>query len=416
MYLYQDAGYMLKYFLLLFYLVIFIACSNDTSNEFEEDDYDRRTERFSSTRSNSTRCDSSSRSSDLSISRSDDINSSNAGEYRVSGHCERSNESIEISVENKSLEILCSGGRWGVTLDLTSVVQGRETVSISAEGSGSSACVSVENRFNCPEGYIPVPREDNYTKRDFCVMQYEASGEYGRNERRDNRYRSSYRDDEDEGYYFDKAISRSGSDPWTGLSHGEAREKCQNNGIGYSLMTNDDWQTIARLIESEPENWSSGRAVVRADNVLNVGVSLRGGQGGSRGGGSSQWEVGRRTHILPNGEEIWDFSGGVWEFVLESASSLGVRSEGNKHISELSGESKRLFGPKNNFYHLSDRGIRETPGGLGSAKLSTVKDYLARGGGNSERDMGVFSVRADIDNKRSGPSLRNVGFRCIFRP
>ena len=407
---------MLKYFLLLFCLAIFISCSNNGNDGFEDDNYDRQTERFSSTRSSSTRCDSSRRSSDLSISKSDDINSSNAGEYRVSGHCERSNEQIEISVENKSLEVLCSGGRWGVTLDLTSVVQGRETVSISAGGSGSSACVSVENRFNCPEGYIPVPREDNYTERDFCVMKYEAGSEYRQNDRDRDRYRNNYRGNEDEDYYFDKAVSRSGNDPWTGLSHGEAKEKCQNNGIGYSLITNDDWQTIARLIESEPENWSSGRAVVRADNVLNVGVSFRGASGGSRRGSSSHWEINRRTHILPNGEEIWDFSGGVWEFVLESTASLGVRSEGNKHISELSGESKRLFGPKNSFYHLSDRSIRETPGGLGDAKLSTVKDYTARGGGNSERDMGVFSVRADIDNKRSGPSLRNIGFRCIFRP
>ncbi len=411
---------MLKYFLLLFYLVISVSCSENRNDEFEDYDYDRRTDRFSSTRSSSIRCDDFNRSSDLSISKSDDINSGNAGEYRVSGHCEHSNERVEISVENKSLEILCSGGRWNVTLDLTSVVQNREVVNISAEGSGSSACVSVENRFNCPEGYIPVPRDDNYTERDFCVMQYEAGSEYRGNNRdgyrSNNRYSRSYRDDEDEGYYFDKAVSRSGNDPWTGLSHGEAKEKCQNNGIGYSLITNDDWQTIARLIESEPENWSSGRAVVRTDNVLNVGSSSRGAYGGSRGGSSSRWEVNRRTHILPNGEEIWDFSGGVWELVLESTASLGVRSEGNKHISELSGESKRLFGPKNNFYHLSDRSVRETPGGLGDAKLSTVKDYLARGGGNSERDMGVFSVRADIDNKRSGPSLRDVGFRCIFRP
>ena len=414
---------MLKYFLLFSILIIFISCS-DNSDQRPADTYP--TDRFDpNSRSSSVRCSgsgNSARGGEITISKSDYISSNNAGEYRVSGQCERSNEPIKISVENRSLEKPCSGRRWSATLDVTSVVQGRETVSISASSSGSSACVSVDNRFNCPDGYIPIRRAVNYTERDFCVMEYEASSEYRRNDRYgsgsrygNSGYSNSGRDDE---YYFDKAISRSGNDPWTEISHGEAREKCQNNGIGYNLITNDDWQTIARHIESEHFNWSHGRAIVRADNLLNVGVALTGAYGSSRrgGGSSSRWELQKRNHTLPNGEEIWDFSGGVWEFVLDSVSSLGVRSEGNKPISELSGENRRLFGPKSNYNSLSDRNIRETPGGLGQAKLSSVRDYIARGGGTSERDMGVFSVRADIDSNRSGSSLRGIGFRCVFRP
>lgn len=421
--LYQDVGLMIKFFLLFF--LIFISCSDNRSYAPANEEYDRQ-DRFSSTRPSSTRCNDSIGNSEITISRVEDINSNNAGEYRIFGKCEHSNERVEISVENKSLEKMCSGRRWGAILDLTSVVQGRETVSISASSSGASACVSVDNRFNCPEGYIPVPREEGYTERDFCVMQYEASSENRRNGRygsgrygSDRDRRSGYDNfrDRDDEYYFDKAVSRSGSDPWTEASHNEAQEKCQNNGIGYSLITNDDWQTIARHIESEPENWSHGRVVVRTDNILNIGVSLTGHRGSSRrGGSSSRWEQEKRSHLLPNGEEIWDFSGGVWEFVLDSVSSLGVRSEGNKFISELSGQNKRLFGPQGNYLSLSDRNVRETPGGLGQAKLSTVKNYAARGGGVSERDLGVFSVRVDIDGNRSGAFLRNVGFRCVFRP
>ena len=419
--LYQDVGLMIKFFLL--FSLIFISCSDNRNDEPSDEEYDRQ-DRFSSTRSSSVRCNDSGGNSEITISKGDDINSNNAGEYRVFGKCERSNERIEISVENKSLEKMCSGRRWDATLDLTSVVQGRETVSISVSSSGASACISVDNRFNCPEEYIPVPRKEGYTERDFCVMKYEASSEHRRNDRYgssrydNDRYgRGRYSDRDDDESYFDKAVSRSGNDPWTEISHGEAREKCQNNGIGYSLMTNDDWQTIARHIESEPENWFSGRVVVRTDNILNVGFSLTGTHGSSRrGGSSSRWELEKRSHILPNGEEIWDFSGGVWEFVLDSVSSLGVQSEGNKPIAELSGASKRLFGPQGNYRSLSDRRVRETPGGLGQAKLSTVKNYAARGGGVSERDLGIFSVRVDIDSNRSGASLRNVGFRCVFHP
>lgn len=417
---------MLKYFLLFFYLMVFTSC-------LDQDNFannDRRVDQLNTTRSSSVRCSGSSNSSELSISKADNITSSNAGEYRMSGHCERSNDRIDISIENKGLEISCSGGRWNVNLDLTSVVQRRDVVNISVSGSGGSACASVDNRFNCPEGYIPVPRAIGYTERDFCVMEYEASSEYRRNDRYGgSRYGSSSRYDDGYGnsrnynneddYYYDKAVSQSSNDPWTGISHVEAKEKCENNGVGYYLINNDDWQTIARHIESEHENWSLGRTVVRADNILNVGISLSGAYGSSRrGGSSSRWEIDKRSHILPNGEEIWDFSGGVWEFVLDAASSLGVRKESNKPVSELSGENKRLFGPKSNYNSLSDRNVntREAPGGLGDAKLSTVKDYVARGGGTSERDMGVFSVRTDIDDRRSGASLRNIGFRCVFRP
>ena len=417
---YQDVGQMLRYFLL--FSVLIISCSDNSSPEpYEEYDDDR--DRFSSDRSSSVRCSGSGSGGGVTIAKADDVSSNNAGEYRISGKCEDSNERIEISVENKSLEKLCSGRRWGVTLDITGVVQGRETVSISASSSGSSACVSVDNRFNCPEGYIPVPREIGYTEKDFCVMEYEASSENRRNDRSSRRYddersrRSSYRDSRDDESYFDKAISRSGNSPWTEVSHREAKEKCQNNGIGYSLITNDDWQTIARHIESEPENWSIGRNAIRTDNILNVGVSSRGADGGSRrGSSSSRWELEKRSHLLPNGTEIWDFSGGVWEFVLDSVSSLGIRSSGNTSIAELSGERKRQFGPQGKYYSLSGRNIRETPGGLGQAKLSTVKDYVARGGGISVRDLGIFSVRADIDSTRSSSSLRDIGFRCVFRP
>jgi len=415
----------LPIFFLFSFLVIFISCSN--GSDYQPADIDP-TDRFTTNRASSVRCGSSGSSSgggEITISKADDISSSNAGEYRMSGRCEQSNEPIEISIENKRLEKMCSGGRWSVTLDVTSVVQRRETVDISVSSSGASACVSVDNRFDCPDEYIPVPRSVGYTKRDFCVMKYEASSEYRRNDRYDsNRYGGSSRYGssigrygEDDERHFEKAISRSGNDPWTEVSHGEAKEKCQNNGIGYNLITNDDWQTIGRHIESEHFNWSAGRAVVRADNFLNIGVALTGAYGSSRrGSSSSRWEFGRRSHILPNGEEIWDFSGGVWEFVLDNASGLGVRNESNKPISELSGENKRLFGPKSNYSSLSNRNIRETPGGLGQARLSTVRDYVARGGGSSERDLGIFSVRTDIDSNRSRASLRGVGFRCIFRP
>ena len=417
-----------QYFILVFIAPLF-SCTGSNSNLNDdrgyEDRYDDRRVRSDFRDSGSERrrgCSDRSSRGGVSInSNLEDIDSQNAGEYSLSGKCEDSSEDVEISISGKRVNVACSGKAWRVLLDVTSVVQGADVVDISASSSSSSACESVENYFNCPENYIPVPQLSGYTERDFCVMKYEARSE----DERDRRYGLGYdgrsndrRRDEDRENYYDRAVSSPDDEPWTQISYDQAKEKCQNNGAAYSLISNDEWQTIARHIESEDENWSLGRRAVQSGNVLNRGMGFSESRGERAGrSSSSYWEENKRSHILPNGEEIWDFSGGVWEMILDSTSSLRLSKGDNDYISNLSGTHKDLFGPKNNYRSVSERGRSRRDGyaGLGYAYLSDIKEGIARGG-SSQRDLGIFSVTANIQYGSSRTTARATGFRCVFHP
>jgi hypothetical protein len=44
------------------------------------------------------------------------------------------------------------------------------------------------------------------------------------------------------------------------MNQSEAIAACKSLGQGYHLVTNNEWMTIARNIESQGENWSTGVA------------------------------------------------------------------------------------------------------------------------------------------------------------
>ena len=418
-----------------FFLFCF-SCADSSQIEYEENDESQPRSLRDRGRSGS-RCGGSSR--DITINDLKDINSRNAGNYLLAGKCETSNEDVEISIGGDAIATPCTGSRWSIYLDVTGVVQGLESVEVSASAGGECASAVVDNFFDCPEGYIPVPRLDRYTDDDFCVMQYEAQrengsegsrygsgrrGSSGESYRAGSRYGS--RDSEDQNRGFEKAVSISQGEPWTRVSRRQAIQNCRNNGTGYDLISNDEWQTVARHIESYGENWSLGRAVVQSNNSLNKGVisrrrplsSDRNGGRSDRYGDSSRrsstntgdWDPGRRYHILPNGVEIWDLAGNVWELVRDTAGELGIEEDENENIAELTGVNKKLFGPKKDYSSFENtRGRDES--GLGYAYLSNVEDIVMRGGASS-RDSGIFSVDAKTQEGRLG----TAGFRCVYYP
>lgn len=49
-----------------------------------------------------------------------------------------------------------------------------------------------------------------------------------------------------------------GKYPIADINQAEAIAACQSMGSGYHLITNNEWMTIARSIEANPTNWSSG--------------------------------------------------------------------------------------------------------------------------------------------------------------
>ncbi len=420
-----------RYFFFLFIPIFLLSCFGENSDDSSNNANDsRRLQRDEESSIRKTACRNGG-SDQFSIEEADDISSKNAGRYEISGKCSSSDgKNIELRIGRGTENVFCSGNRWKTYLDVTSVVQDKNDVQISAHSGSNEACVSVKNTFLCPNDYVPVSRLKNNSDvdvdYDFCVMKYEARGEINRRSTtstRTSRYNASERDSDDAiRERNEKAISKSNDDPLTGVSLNEAKLKCGNNGPGYRLITNGEWQTIARNIEFEATNWYLGRISIEIGNYLNRGmVSLGRGRSYSSGSSSSNWEEGKRSHRLLNEEEVWDISGGVWEMVSDSVSSLrsrGIEETNEEDIYELTGNNQELFGPERDYSSVGGEGTGRRSGqatlGLGKAYLSDLEDVIVRGG-TSSTDAGIFAVNANIENGKES-SIRNIGFRCVYHP
>ena len=166
----------------------------------------------------------------------------------------------------------------------------------------------------CPENFIPVPANPTVnTNDDFCVAKYEMKNDGSSN-----------------------AVSQAASVPWVMIQQSmypaaedgtsTAKYKCeQMDGASnnYFLISNAEWMTIARNIETnttyEAYNWSGG--IVGDGNIF---------KGHSDDSPSTQVAASsndldtdfntapglqQRTHKLSNGEVIWDFAGNAWEWI-----------------------------------------------------------------------------------------------------
>ncbi|MCB0414769.1 MAG: hypothetical protein KDD50_10575, partial [Bdellovibrionales bacterium] len=242
--------------------------------------------------------------------------------------------------------------------------------------SSPSATAMVSNSISCPTGgaegeYILVPGNTSYGTREFCVMKYEAKAE------KDSGVGSgSIQDwgcdtDADPSNGGDASCSGVSADwvaslapteqytpvakvagrPWRNISRNEALAECQSLGAGYDLITNDEWQTIARNIELVHGNWSENKVGGvsagnggtdsnelnrgHADDAPNEPLSANAndvlgcdGTGQTCNGGTlGDWSLEKRTHKLSNGEVIWDLAGNIWEWVKDdyiNASAYGA--------------------------------------------------------------------------------------------
>ena len=222
---------------------------------------------------------------------------------------------------------------------------------------------------SCPDGFIPVPPDhDLGINSPFCVMKYEA---------RQSTEKSC------NGTFC--PISVSHSLPWTNISRYDAEKRCQD--IGAKLITDREWIAIAKNILRTPINDislypdiqlatghsnndpsgsisgpSEGEPVIRGCNLglplfsdtnkfVKNSCEFRGDNlhyANGFFGTNSKWDdtgmyfPGKkgisqlRTHILSNGEIIWDLAGNVWEWtnlvVHESKTGMG-----EKHTNDSDG-------------------------------------------------------------------------------
>lgn len=249
----------------------------------------------------------------------------------------------------------------------------------------------------CPTNYILIPALSPYTTRDFCVMKYEAKNDgYG------------------------TAVSSATGLPWVSIDRPTSRSICQALGPSFDMISNDQWQTIARNIAGVAANWSTG--------TINSGELNRGHSDGDPGNSlaavvsdnnpcngtgqtcsSTLWDSQRRTHALSNGNIIWDFSGNVWEWVTNDNAIVNGASG---FISTMSGADIRQtrFGATT---------FCATPSsapycGMGYGSFNFNGGAVIRGGyWFFLESAGVFATNLDIIPAGNNT---NIGFRCIFIP
>lgn len=333
--------------------------------------------------------------------------------------------------------------------------------SISSSTSSDATVVGL----NCPSNYIKIPGNSSYGTSDFCVMKYEAKLLYDSDGDGDFSNATIV----DDGNFFGsknydtdydiiaervkyKAVSAVPGRPWvmilrgingaTGTGQG-AIEACQNlnNQEGttnqYDLITNDEWQTIARNIEEQKSgstnNWGTdsygdlslnhGHADNAPGQSCNATNEYVDGDC-SNSGTETDFEE-KRTNNLSNGEVIWDIGGNVMEWVKDNNSdhygpgSYFSQVTAATHAStfSLSGgtttiarNAKDQFGPVDN-YTGSSTNFRAA---LGYGYLSLPGGVVIRGGNymSYETVPGVFFTDLRYEPTENSNTL---GFRCVFR-
>ena len=129
-----------------------------------------------------------------------------------------------------------------------------------SHGDNSNRVLSLESN-GCPGNFVPVPGNSDYGTQDFCVMKYEAKAQ-----RNDD---SGY---SEHGCYTGacdtsldalnvtdhKVASVAAHKPWVRINRLQAKTECQKMGVGVDLISNNQWQTLARNIENVADNWASG--------------------------------------------------------------------------------------------------------------------------------------------------------------
>jgi hypothetical protein len=263
----------------------------------------------------------------------------------------------------------------------------------------------------CPANYTLVPRNATYVDQAFCVARFEMKND-GNN----------------------RAVSRATGQPWVSINRTNAIAQCRALGDDYDLISNAQWQTIARNIETQSANWSSGTVGTgfisegHSDNNPAVTLAVTDESDPFSGTGQNSGDQ-KRNHVLSNGQIIWDFSGNVWEWVKDdNATNYGndgfislVSNFTNPNSGTLDdGVSRTLknqFGPSGDYSSLGS-----TPyGHLGRAFVAVVGGGIVRGGSYidyitdaaTDEEAGIFSVRTQYAINATSAQL---GYRCVYAP
>ncbi|MCB9062508.1 MAG: hypothetical protein H6622_13380 [Halobacteriovoraceae bacterium] len=290
---------------------------------------------------------------------------------------------ISMNSKNSFIELITDGANWYI-------IKSSDSVSVGT--------------IPCPTGYISVNGSATFGTDNFCVMKFEAKNLSG------------------------TPISVPNNTPWVSIDSPSAQSACESvTEVGFTgtftLISNQEWMTIARDIESVPANWSGGSvgsghiARGHTDNSPSSALAIStvsdpyNGTGNNAGeSAGSGWEQ-KRIHYLSNGAVIWDFGGNVLEKVDWDKNSAGYdnapidATNSWKDVLTLDGSfSSNDVSPNGSYTHSQSMG--QWQGGSGGGAF--------RGGTYSWGDKsGIYGLST---NSLSTYTAADVGFRCVYRP
>ncbi|AFM11582.1 hypothetical protein Turpa_0933 [Turneriella parva DSM 21527] len=273
------------------------------------------------------------------------------------------------------------------------------TVSDTA-GTSQASLITIVSNANCPANFIPVPFNNAVgTTANFCVSKYEMKCN---------------------GTCSGAPISAAAGLPWVSITQTDAKTACATMGGQYHLITNAEWMTIARSIEATATNWSTGTvnsgAINRGHTDGTPGATLAASSDDDACNGTGQsctvFNDQRRTHVLANGQTIWDFSGNAKEFIDWQLTSDRAGSGAGGYV-ELNTQTVTTSMPANTF--KSNTTALNSANGIGLYWPATdgSNGYAARGGHYSNNaQAGIYHL--DFGQNASYTSAQ-FGFRCVYQ-
>ncbi len=239
--------------------------------------------------------------------------------------------------------------------------------------------------------YFDNPESNLYGKTYFYVMQYQARNNGG-------------------------VPKSTGSNlPWVNIN--QINAKAVSEAAGYHLITNWEWMAIARDIEQVPENWTGGAVGSGMIKRGNVGIT----DAGSYNGADPETGIlnDKAKLKLSNGEEIYHFSGNVWEWldrVIPTQEGIVGKSGAWNEINGSTGDFINWTTSTNPYLLYTEVGpvnqnLTSTHGIGKIAKYDHTDDraFLRGGRWTNGANAGVFALYLDYSPSYSST---NIGFRC----
>jgi|GEM_PF-1938742 len=271
--------------------------------------------------------------------------------------------------------------------------------------------------LTCPTNYVKIsPNSELGMSQSFCVMKYEAKITGVENGQ--SAYEPSMSPE-----------SRAAGTPWVNLTRDQAVAECQSLGTGYQLISNVQWQAVAREIELAQvtgvrPNWDGGsttnsrinRGNSQTTNTLAASSTDQNGCDGvttELNCGASGWHELKRTHVVSTGQAVvWDFAGNAAEWI-DNASNAKSGPPGivSVFVFTLMNDSP-ASSTKSDWLPQQVYSSMNSNGGLGKLFFSPLYTGMVRGGDfDDSSSAGIFHANLSVDANSASAS---VGFRCVY--